>query len=333
MKNKIAYVANAQLIGCLLVIFGHSYPFGVEIPYFLGKIREFIYIFHIPLFVLISGFLLVKSGSIQKYGPVEFVKRRAVKLIIPYLIISAIGYFPKYFFRNYINDDFNFSIQYFIRAFLVPRENIWGHFWFIPMIFLLAVLSIWLVQFAQNHYLSTVFLIIFFLFLFIPNITGWLSVNDIKNHLFYYFLGMLIIIEVIINKPKLKYMLVIVSLPLSILLFLSLPNQTGSMFIFIRIIIASLMILFVLNLSNVVHFEKLAFFKMNQPYIYPIFILSWPYQALTEILLNKLLHFPLYIVMICMFLAGIAFPIITILFINRIEKTSGKRFLSIAVGL
>ncbi len=67
--------------------------------------------------------------------------QRAKRLLIPYFVLSLIGILPKYIFSSVLNDSLQLDAMSLTRAFLVPRENIWGHFWFLPMIFFMGVIA------------------------------------------------------------------------------------------------------------------------------------------------------------------------------------------------
>lgn len=138
-RERFAFVALVQLVGCLLVIFGHSYPFVTDVPKQIIDVRTFIYCFHMPLFVWCSGYLLVKTGQSERYGFSQYALRRAKKLLIPYIAFSLVGLVPKIAFSGLLNDKLDLDFLGISRAFLVPRENVWGHFWFLPMIFFMGI--------------------------------------------------------------------------------------------------------------------------------------------------------------------------------------------------
>ena len=135
--NRISFISTARVIGILLVVWGHSYPFNVPIPGSLDAVRSFVYTFHMPLFILISGYLAGKSRK----SPGEYIANRAKKLLIPYFALSLAAFLPKMLVQQYLNDSVEFSLAYLLRTELVPRENVWGHFWFIPVIFAFGVFS------------------------------------------------------------------------------------------------------------------------------------------------------------------------------------------------
>lgn len=125
MKQRLVYISNARIIGILLVVFGHSYPLTGEIPNLLDIVRNFIYCFHMPLFVFISAYLVSQTQSIDKYGPKQYIKNRFIKLFVPYLGLSVLGFFPKILMSKFINDEVELSVTYFFKTILV-REKMFG---------------------------------------------------------------------------------------------------------------------------------------------------------------------------------------------------------------
>lgn len=74
--KRIVWIDNAKFLGIYLVILGHSIPASEE-EYSI--IRNFIYAFHMPLFVFLSGFLY-KRGNIKK---------DVLCILVPYLIYQV----------------------------------------------------------------------------------------------------------------------------------------------------------------------------------------------------------------------------------------------------
>jgi fucose 4-O-acetylase-like acetyltransferase len=332
--KKIIYISIAQAIGILLVILGHSYPFHVEIPKTAEYVRQFIYSFHMPLFIFVSGFLIVQANSIKKYGNRQFIKRRALKLLLPYFILSLIGIIPKFLLKNYINDAVENSPMYFLRVFLVPRENIWGHFWFIPMIFVFGVLSIYFVKLLEksNPYFIGLLAISAMLMVY-PPITGWFGLNDLKNFLFYYLLGMLIGKNSISIEKILSASWVWVFFPIAIFLFFLHNNlDISGVKVILKSIIAVLMILIVLWMSNKFLANKFNYFSAISKNIFSIYILSWPCQAVMEIIANRLMGLPFYTVMALMFSTGLLVPLLIIEGVKIIENNTRVKFLSPIIG-
>lgn len=77
-KNSANYIDLARFIAIYAVVLGHFHPF-IGIDNIVG--RKLIYMFHMPIFFIISGML-------SKPTP---VKKVAYSLLIPYLIYNIIS--------------------------------------------------------------------------------------------------------------------------------------------------------------------------------------------------------------------------------------------------
>ncbi|GIN57473.1 acyltransferase [Lederbergia ruris] len=92
MANRDSYFDNARFILIFLVVFGHLIQSYIDANTFVATLYKFIYSFHMPAFILISGYFA--KGIYQK----GYIKKITKKLIIPYLIFQAI-YSIFYYFQ------------------------------------------------------------------------------------------------------------------------------------------------------------------------------------------------------------------------------------------
>ena len=117
-------------IGIFFVVVGHICP---------GVIHKFIYLFHMPFFFFISGYLH-KQEIDQKY----LLKSKIISLLIPYFFYLALFSLPKTFFllQSVITD---LSIQNLLEmiVFVLKRlyggrllGGVYGVFWFITCLFI-----------------------------------------------------------------------------------------------------------------------------------------------------------------------------------------------------
>ena len=132
-KKRFREIDVLYALGALLVILGHSHP--NDWSTFPGEWVRFIYYFHMPLFFFIAGFLLCGSASIVRFGYFRWLKDKALRLFTPYFVLSAVSLVPKYAVEH--NGLTGFSARTVLTMFFVPRENVWGHFWFLPVLFIL----------------------------------------------------------------------------------------------------------------------------------------------------------------------------------------------------
>ncbi|MFB5285322.1 acyltransferase family protein [Peribacillus sp. Hz7] len=84
MKTRNYYFDNAKFILIFFVVFGHFLTSFIEDNETIYTIYKVIYTFHMPAFILVSGFFA--KGFYQK----GYVKKITKKLIFPYLIFQII---------------------------------------------------------------------------------------------------------------------------------------------------------------------------------------------------------------------------------------------------
>lgn len=299
-NEKISFISTARVIGILLVVFGHSYPFDVYLPPFFWRLQQWIYLYHMPLFIFISGYLLAKTR--RSVG--NYVGNRAEKLLVPYLVLSLAAFVPKVLVQSLLNDSAELSLGYLLRTELVPRENVWGHFWYIPVVFFLGCAGIVLLKYMrENKAVRFAVLVVTFVLLFLPETTNWLALEDIRKTAFYFTLGM----AVSMNEKwtvALRSPLWLLGLPVSVLLG-GIPAACG-------------MIGCICFVGT--RWEVKGWLKAIEANSFTIYLLSWPVQAVAEVVLNKVLHLPALFVMICMFASGVIVPMICVKILTAIDR-------------
>ena len=80
-ENRIAWVDNLKAFGILAIFCGHM---GSQI----GRLYQFVFAFHVPLFFLVSGLFA------SKYEQLKFkdvVKKRMQQIVGPYFFLVAIN--------------------------------------------------------------------------------------------------------------------------------------------------------------------------------------------------------------------------------------------------
>ena len=139
--KRISYISFLQIIGPIFVILGHSLN-GLSSSggwYIFSK--QWIYIFHMPLFFLASGYLLSYKGFLHGRSYKEFIFGKFLRLILPYLVWNLAFYVPKLIVQDYISDSAPVGFVDMLTAFVYPRTNIWGHTWFLLGLFVIYAVS------------------------------------------------------------------------------------------------------------------------------------------------------------------------------------------------
>ncbi|HCW52554.1 MAG TPA: hypothetical protein DG753_02185 [Clostridium sp.] len=153
MKQRLNYLDITKGFSIALVVLGHIIPPGNT------SLRNWIYSFHIPIFFIISGYLINLSKDVIPIP--KFIQKKFNALIIPYISFALINYFF-IMYNLYIKQELDQKtlIIYFIYIIkFCGRSAIW----FLPCLFISEVLFKLLTHKVSNNHLRLI--IIFSLFI------------------------------------------------------------------------------------------------------------------------------------------------------------------------
>lgn len=117
-KNRIENIDIAKGIGILLVYIGHTLPPG-------NKIWNFIFLFHMPLFFFISGYLINE----KKYDIYSFFRNRIKTILLPCVTYGSLAIVVEIITNN----------EYSLCSI---RGSLPHVFWFLPVLFFSELLLI-----------------------------------------------------------------------------------------------------------------------------------------------------------------------------------------------
>lgn len=141
IKKREIWVDNVKVLAISLVVFGHlmqSFKLsgiitdGSAVNGFL----DIIYMFHVPLFFICSGFLyqhLTKKQGAKEYG--KNILKKLMALGIPYFVFSTVTYLFKTVFSSSVNTQNDKSLADML--FINPTAP----YWFLYALFLLFLVS------------------------------------------------------------------------------------------------------------------------------------------------------------------------------------------------
>lgn len=152
LSNKRIFFLNTFAI--ILVCIGHSFT-AVESIYW----HKWIYCFHMPLFMFISGYLLSytvnEKGSricdITFWGKQEYIVKKVKRLLIPYFFISTLSFYPKVLLSEHALRPVDNSIQSYIHMLIYPWDNVIKFFWFLPTLFIISIFSVVLYKLVNKY--------------------------------------------------------------------------------------------------------------------------------------------------------------------------------------
>ena len=118
MTKRLIGIDVMQGIAMVLVVLGHHlFSF---MPEWYKELFVWIYTFHMPLFIFISGFLIRYSyrgvNSWKEYK--QYVTKRLKKFFLPFLIVGTIGTFATWNFN-----DVNVLLKNLLNLIISPKQS------------------------------------------------------------------------------------------------------------------------------------------------------------------------------------------------------------------
>lgn len=144
-SNLSAIYDIVKVVTVLLVVFAHSTRMYTGVGAFtpvnqsilLAKTTDYIYAFHMPLFIFISGAvygLCIQRGKYE--NKLEFVGNKAKRLLIPYFVFGFFYVAPVMCLTGLTNGYFSYCFDGIIRS-LDSR-----HLWFLLALFIIFIFAI-----------------------------------------------------------------------------------------------------------------------------------------------------------------------------------------------
>lgn len=324
MKRRWKEIDVLYTIGIILVLIGHSH--SSDWSSFRGTILEkailFIYTFHMPLFFFISGFLFQNSHSLQERGYGTWIKDKALRLLTPYLFWSLIAAIPKYYVEN---RSFVGVGKAVLDVFINPRASVWGHCWFLPVLFLTYVLFGAIKKQIEDRKRIAAVLVVTAIIYSLPIKTNILGLSDLHTSLFFFSVGMaanLFVTEKKLNIPRWGGILWIIAVTAGCA-FLTSQAYTNST---VGMLVALLMISACWAGAELIEVKG-----WISSHNFTIYIFSWFFQAVMMAICGRL-GLNWVITFLAMFGAGLIGPVIVILLYEKMPFLH-KREIMLLLGM
>lgn len=322
MKKYYSEINIARAIGIILVVLGHSFP-DASLGIMNGsKLYQFvincIYSFHMPLFFLLSGFLITNQGLRQE------IKKKAQRLLVPYFFYSILTLVLKMVFANYAYNQFEIKELWKIAIGVNPN----GGLWFLWYLFVISLLF----QLFTVKTKPVIFCIIIPLVLHVlaTYIVPGFHIDILSRIFMYsiYFGGGIVLsriwekLLVFVKKCKILLICLVVVFYINMRFI---PNY------FLKdVIVAYVGIGMVLVLAvSICKYKNLRIYKYLDilgKYSYDIYLLSYFVQIPIRVILFTILDLPYETIIISMFSFGLLIPILLSKYIIR-RSTVLKRIL------
>ena len=220
-KKYLIDIERLTGLTILLVVVGHlvtgqdiNAP-GLEWYKFL---KRYIYSFHMPLFMFVSGFLfyytLPKFSNKKDYW--HYVRKKIIRLFPSYLIFSMIIFIAKLLLSNHLEVDNNISgFNEFFMVLYNPVRSFAGSLWYVYVLF-----QFYLIFPIILKYLKPLVVLFISFPLYYVKLTDLFAVNFFLEFLFFFSLGVFIAdnyekYKALLLKYGIPFMLLFVGLSIS----------------------------------------------------------------------------------------------------------------------
>lgn len=184
MKERYKELDLMKGIGIILVYLGHNFNLqGLEWNNLFLYLHRITYSFHMPLFFFISGLL---SNTNTEISLEKFYKGKIKRLLVPYLFINLVDFFPRTLFPKLVNSEFGG-----VKEILFYGTKI---SWFVYTLFIIFMIFPFLDKYIlkkDKYYLFGLFLLVINYLKIFKNIEIF-SINSAVNYLVYFYIGYII---------------------------------------------------------------------------------------------------------------------------------------------
>ena len=212
-KEKINWLLILQGWAMLWVVIGHSFV-GEHLkgPEWESAITNFAYTFHMPLFMLVSGWLfyLTRLKAYKASGGYQLivdgwtywriVQDKSLRLLLPGVVFSIISFAVKIAFPGEVSRQTGISLKEIVVAFLYPYDNPFRELWFIVALYWFFMLTpFWRFVLKRKWTMYGSVLLLGCLHFVHPE-TTLLSIDKVCLHALWFYLGILICKNDLVTK-------------------------------------------------------------------------------------------------------------------------------------
>lgn len=201
-SKKLTWLLILQGWTMLWVIIGHaplSEPTSISwldttFHQVAQALFTFAYSFHMPLFIMISGYLFYKTRIVKGWKYLDMVKEKWLRLGIPYVFFITIAIALKVCLPGGMERQADTSASGLIMNYLSPFDGALREMWFVAVIFLyFLIYPVYRYLLKSNVTIICTLVVAFGLF-YIPvdSITGILAINRAIHFFMFFFAGMII---------------------------------------------------------------------------------------------------------------------------------------------
>ena len=283
---------------------------------------RFAYSFHMPLFMLVSGWLFYRTRlAVSRWSYGAVLREKALRILLPGLVFSLVAYALKIAFPGEMERQVSLSAADIAHSYLFPYDNPLRELWFLVTLFwMFALLPLWRLTLRRKWAMWGTVAVLVALWFF-PLRTGFLCVDKVCTHALWFYLGMVISCCEFVERGFVKrpWLVLLAGAAVYAIGIYTLPIVTTA---------GGILFSFGLALLADRYLPRL-FFSFRD-YTYQIFLMGIFAQMFVKILYrHPLAQFPYPLVWLLCVAAGLYLPVL----IARLVERLSFRPLSLCIGL
>ena len=325
MEKREKWIDYTKLFACVLVVVGHllqglnkaNIQWNSDLYEYIDN---FIYIFHMPLFMCLSGYLYAKLTKISNIKEYElFIKKKFINFSIPYVVFYVAYVVINMIFSSSVNS------QNGMQSILNILTNPMPPFWFLYALFLIFVLVPIVEKICKRNtcVVFAVFVLLHLLEIFVS--TPIYAINIVCQYGVYFYLGKVVLEN--IKKINLDIKMVMVNIVVFTILGLIYSYIVKEQILNIKYISMIKFILAIYGTIVSIQFfslieNKLSYCKIINficKYTFPIYLMHTMFSASIRIVLLKVGVYNFYIHFILGLTMGMLMPVLVTIILEKIK--------------
>lgn len=197
--SKLIWLLILQAWTMLWVIIGHAQldkPTSDGINMVSHTIAQslvnFAYSFHMPLFIMISGFLFYRTRIAKGWKYNDMVKEKWIRLGIPYIFFITLSIIIKLCFPGDMNRPVDSTLTGIIMNYIDPYDSALREMWFVAVIFIYFLIYPVYNYLLKNEVTTIITALISIVIFFIPQtlIPKFFAINRAVHFFVFFFIGL-----------------------------------------------------------------------------------------------------------------------------------------------
>lgn len=292
MKRE-KWIDYTKLFACILVVIGHLLQ-GLNLANIkwnqnlYTNINNYIYIFHMPFFMCLSGYLYGKYTKIEsKQNYFQFIKKKIINLGIPYIVFYIMTVVISMIFSSSVNS--SKGVSDILAIFTHPISPYW-FIYILLFIFIIMPIIEWI--FKGNIYLTVFMLLILHVISILLPIDIYV-IDLLMIYIIYFYMGKIISIKqnLCSHWGGVLLYIIVFNIISVVICYLEMNYPSGNVVIQILTLIAAILSLyaFLSLFKNIeLKIKPYRFINFLSKYTFPIFLMHTIFSAGIRIVLLKI---------------------------------------------